>query len=428
MSNTKELAINRHNFEEAKNQLKKFSEKTIKDFHLQKVDSEKGLSEFFGDVFSLRGFGTEHTVKGSELNSLTKKIQGYLIDINDMHKKFIDEIGYVYSALDSLDKDYIGAIIISIKSAQKANDEVKNAQNDIEKTIEEQKKIIKVLRQFKEKIDGFKHITDIDKMWSEFKAYQKDTADIKNSLLSLEKHKDCVDEIQHLVDVDKIWSDTQQQAKNIESINKKHATINTTLEQQSESISKLFSAKKIIDSLEHISEVDNLWNDMQIISKTINLLDKNIATITSELDKQSRIVNANEEIIAKITNQKFIYSIDETKELVDLTIKKINDLTIQYSSISENLDNALITINEIKSITHLFDTDAMYDEIQLFKKTINNFNEMQDSLIAENKKLSSEIEEIRKIFIKKTIIAYALAGSSLCLIIIEFFLRAKGLI
>lgn len=150
-----------------KKSAKKISEETATDLDLKKVDSGKGVGEFFGDLFLGRGIGTDHIVKGSEWNALTADIQQHLIDINNMHRSFIGEIGHVYTALESLDKDYIQAILIAVKSAQKANGEAKIAQADIEKTIEEQKKIIKVLQQFKEKLDKFRHIVDVDKMWNE---------------------------------------------------------------------------------------------------------------------------------------------------------------------------------------------------------------------------------------------------------------------
>lgn len=63
-----ELAIQTHDFEKAKNELKRFSEETTADLDLKKVDSDKGAGEFFGDLFLGRGIGLNHTVKGSELN------------------------------------------------------------------------------------------------------------------------------------------------------------------------------------------------------------------------------------------------------------------------------------------------------------------------------------------------------------------------
>lgn len=149
-----ELIIKTHDFEASKNQLKVFSEETPTDIELNKVEISGGFL----------GLG-DHKVTGYELNSLTTQIQKNLIDFNSLHTKFIKEFGQVYNALEALDKDYIQAILISIKASEKANSEVKVAQGDIAKTIELQKKTINVLKQFKEKIESYEHLGDVDKLW-----------------------------------------------------------------------------------------------------------------------------------------------------------------------------------------------------------------------------------------------------------------------
>lgn len=376
-----ELVIQTHDFEESKNQLKKFSEETTTDLDLKRVDSGKGVGEFFGDLFLGRGIGTDHIVKGSELNSLTADIQQHLIDINNMQRSFINEIGHVYTALESLDKDYIQAILIAVKSAQKANGEAKIAQADIEKTIEEQKKIIKVLQQFKDKLDKFKHIVDIDKMWSDLKKREEDIANI-----------------------------------------------NSLLEAQSESITELLSVKEIVDAIEHISDVDKLWQDVQAESKSIGSLEKSVEHLIARMEEQKKLLDSDKETLTKITSQKFIYTVDETKGIVDELVQKMHSVVNDFSSMVETIDVALSRIEKMESIKHLLDVDSMYEEMLELKVNIDNLNETKDTLVEENTILSSRIEELEKGFAKKITIAYALAGGSIGLIIIEFVLALIGLI
>ena len=170
-----ELTIQTHNFEESKHQLKIFSEQTTTDLELRKVDSSGGLFGLF-----------DHRVTGDELNNLTSQIQGYLIDMNTLHTEFIKEFGQVYTALEALDKDYIQAILIAIKAAEKANVDVKVAQEDIKRTIELQKKTINVLKQFKDKIDKYKHLEDIDKIWAQCKGVEVEIASLKETIAGQE--------------------------------------------------------------------------------------------------------------------------------------------------------------------------------------------------------------------------------------------------
>lgn len=416
-----ELVIQTHDFEESKKQLKKFSEETTTDLDLKRVDSGKGVGEFFGDLFLGRGIGTDHIVKGSELNSLTVDIQQHLIDINNMQRSFINEIGHVYTALESLDKDYIQAILIAVKSAQKANGEAKIAQADIEKTIEEQKKIIKVLQQFKDKLDKFKHIVDIDKMWSELQDYQKGAISIQKSLSTLEQFKSRMDKSKHISDVDKMWSDLKKREEDI-------ANINSLLEAQSESITELLSVKEIVDAIEHISDVDKLWQDVQAESISIGSLEKSVEHLIAKMEEQKKLLDSDKETLTKITSQKFIYTVDETKGIVDELVQKMHSVVNDFSSMVETIDVALSRIEKIESINHLLDVDSMYEEMLELKVNIDNINETKDTLVEENTILSSRIEELEKSFAKKITIAYALAGGSIGLIIIEFVLALIGLI
>ena len=93
-----ELTIQYHDFENAKNEIKKFSEQTQTGLNLNKVDDSKGVGEFLGDLFLGRGIGLDHMVTGEELNELTSQIQKHLHSINDTQINLIKEFGQVYSA------------------------------------------------------------------------------------------------------------------------------------------------------------------------------------------------------------------------------------------------------------------------------------------------------------------------------------------
>ncbi len=135
------IIIKPTSFEDAKNHIQTFASKTSPSLGLDKVETSCGL---FG-VF-------DHKVTGDELNQVTTQIQDYLIKFNGLHADFIDEFGQVYKALESLDKEYIPAILGAIKGAEMASNQAKTAQEDIKKSIEAQKKIIKVLEVHKKNL------------------------------------------------------------------------------------------------------------------------------------------------------------------------------------------------------------------------------------------------------------------------------------
>lgn len=295
-----ELIIQTHNFEDAKGQLKKFSEQTTIDLDLEKVNTSKGIGEFlFGG-----GFGFDHKVTGSELNSLTTQIQNKLIGINEVQRDIIVEFGQVYNALEALDKEYIQGILTAIKSAQKANEDVRGAQGDIERTIEVQKKTIRALQQFKVKIDGY----DIEKMWYNIQY-------LMNVLDSLNEMKDMIDSIEHLEDIDSLWDGFKESGRELDSLADAVKNIIETihsLKQQSEILDKKMNfiqeaVTKQEETNKTFSESMNSINKhveyIDMIYDYYELLKKDISTMKDTVSKQDRVISNLEDSLLEQQNK-----------------------------------------------------------------------------------------------------------------------------
>ena len=168
------IAIQSHNFEEAKNNLKAFSEEANTDLELEHVESKGGL-------FKLGN----HQVTGTELNNSLSQIQKHLINLNSFDSKMIKEVGEIYNALEALDKDYIQIMLMEMEGIKKANNGVKRAQSDIKKTMKIQEKTIDVLTQFKEKLASYKHLDDIDKLWAESLDMREEISSLTNAIKSI---------------------------------------------------------------------------------------------------------------------------------------------------------------------------------------------------------------------------------------------------
>ncbi|HFR3775722.1 TPA: hypothetical protein ACHVGQ_001987 [Streptococcus suis] len=170
-----EIEIKRHSFDLAKNRLKEFSENTEAELEIEKVRTS-------GDFFGLG----DHLVTGYELNRRLEMIQKHFITVNTTSNMVIKEFREVYNALDVLDKDYITSIVANVKAIEKTSNDVRvqqgvlkqhnekltNQQNkldthqmELEKSVENISKIISVLKVFKEKLENYEHLTDIDTLW-----------------------------------------------------------------------------------------------------------------------------------------------------------------------------------------------------------------------------------------------------------------------
>ena len=194
-----ELNIKNHDFEDAKNSIKKFSEQSGMDLYIKRVDSNKDIGEWFSSFFVGEGFGSEHKVSGKELNELISQLQSNFQSVNETQIKLIKEFGQVYNALEALDKDYIKAIIASINSTKIASAGIESAQKDINKIIEEQKNTLELLIKFKKNLDRYTHLKDIDKMWDSLTDINNAINDISGELnlkeMKLTKQEDEIDRI-----------------------------------------------------------------------------------------------------------------------------------------------------------------------------------------------------------------------------------------
>ncbi|MBS0686175.1 hypothetical protein [Streptococcus suis] len=147
-----DLVRQHHDFENAKNEIKIFSEQTLMDLDIRRVKNKKDGVEVFGDLLLGRGFNLDHVVTGDELNDLTSQIQKNFYNINNTLIKLIKEFGQVYSALEALDRDYIQAIILSIKATEETSKGLQKTQEQIKKIVENQRRTLEELKKFKQKI------------------------------------------------------------------------------------------------------------------------------------------------------------------------------------------------------------------------------------------------------------------------------------
>lgn len=174
-----ELIIKTHDFEEAKNKLKEFSEKQPEELEITTVAAE---DDFFGLVVG------DHKVTGNELNERLGVIQNHLKDLNAININTIKEFGKVYQALEALDKDYIQAILVSIKATEKTSSRIQETNKDIGIIIENQKKTLANLNNFKNTLDKYEHLKDVDEMWGNIEKINQSFEDIKSKISSYEVH------------------------------------------------------------------------------------------------------------------------------------------------------------------------------------------------------------------------------------------------
>lgn len=178
--------IKSHNFEEAKNKILEFSSNSCVSINFDEFKEEGGGLLWLGS----------HKVTGAEMNNYSLKLENYFKQINDTQIETIDQFKEVYDAFESLDKDYIQGIIISVKSAEKAAEDAKSAGYDAQRALSEIDKTVKDLSATQEKLT-------------------KTTAALEKTIIALSQFKSNLDEIKHLNDIDKMWKKLKEDPERI---------------------------------------------------------------------------------------------------------------------------------------------------------------------------------------------------------------------
>ena len=194
-----DLQISNHDFNAAKEQLKKFAEQDVKELKFDKVRTHE-------DIFGIEW--AEHGVTGKELNSLIEKLQKYFSNVYDRDQNLIKEFGEVYKALEALDKDYIQAILTSVSAIKKTNEKILREQERIDKSIDKQTATLIALKQFKEKvsaqlseIDSSKLVTLIEQLESRVEEIEKSSSIMKDESSEISQLKNELDSVKSQVNI-----------------------------------------------------------------------------------------------------------------------------------------------------------------------------------------------------------------------------------
>ena len=194
-----DLQVSNHDFNAAKEQLKKFAEQDIEELKFDKVRTHE---DFFGVEWA------EHGVTGKEFNSLVEKVQKYFSKVYDRDQNLIEEFGEVYKALEALDKDYIQAILTSVSAIKKTNEKILIEQERIDQTIEKQKATLIALKQFKEsvssqlsEIDSSQLISLIEQLETRVETLEKSSSIMKDESSEISQLKNELDSVKSQVNI-----------------------------------------------------------------------------------------------------------------------------------------------------------------------------------------------------------------------------------
>lgn len=438
--------VTKHNFEAAKGNIQRFSRSLPSNPSFQKVATDGGL------------FGwSDHKVTGEELNKFTDKVQSRFIALNSSLRDVVKEFNEVYNALDALDKDYIQAIIIAVTEAKDSGKKALEAQENIGKTIDALKITVENLKDLRFRVSTIdEKFQALDTMYSraeelyhslEDKFNPQEVQLVHDQLVQLRQNVDnlqlfisTLESLEHLSHIDESWvklgeieKHIHQSIEDFSCLSNKVSSISGNVEAE---FVKLNSFVTAVKSLNHLFDIDSVWSSIQEHSAQISGLKVDLCNLQSVIEKQ--IAEAEVKIEGLTAFQKDISSIqhlhdvDSMWESMELHATQISTLVSDFENfsveskkiiieINENLQGLAIFRNDVESICHLHDIDRMWQDIQQLKSEIQSTQQELLSLSSHvdsavmnlNVKISellSFMQNESKVLNKKIIIAYVIGG------------------
>lgn len=451
-----EIVIKKHNFELAKNRLKEFSEKKEAELKIDKVRTDGGFL----------GLG-DHKVTGYELNNRMETIQKHLIDINTTNNKTIKEFREIYNALDALDKDYITSIVASVKAIEKTSNDVRIQQGvlnqhnkkqqlqqnkldahqgEIDKIVDNIKKTVSVLKAFKEKLDGLKHLTDIDKMWSDCKTIHNEVRVVSDSFsMSIKAANERSQE--NVKRVEALRTALTIAEKKIEDLSKQSNGL-------IEKLDSVIAFTMEVEQITHLKDVDEMWESLTSIHSSIGNINVEFGSIKKMMSQNQEDINSLLTFMEKLSGIKYLLEVDEIwgkneehqlrinrlEQAGKIHANKLDELEHSDVRILERIDSNVSDINHLKAykeklsgISHLEDVDKIWEYVEKYTLQLTEIEKRDERLAATIQKNKEEVDEkiaatVQKTnatvntLTKKVKYAYLIAGGSAGLAIVELIL------
>ena len=409
-----DLVIKTHDFEVAKKGLKEFSQKKAEELKLNTVRTDGGFL----------GLG-DHKVTGSELNNRLSTIQNLLIELNSTNNRTIKEFGQVYSALEALDKDYIQAILISIKATEETSKRIEATQEQIKRIVDDQKKTLEILKKFKHKLDSYAHLGDIDKIWNDCQNWYNNITTLSNS-------------------IDKATSTSDANTQKVEGLKEtlkiteeKIAGLDNSLNQQITQIESVYAFSCELEKIVHLHDIDEMWESLSNAHISLMNIFNDLNSTRGAITKQQSDIDIMFKFMDTLSVYKHLKDIDgiwsrtesHSERLDSLAQQSDNTLSLVHTN-QNHIGELSKYKEELCGIKYLKEVDKLWNSNEVHSNQLSELekqSEETNNFIQNNKKLIdmaiADVVEKNDIAVqaltKKIKYAYLLAGGSLGLALIE---------
>lgn len=135
------IVVKKDKFKNALAKIEKDSQNNRDINELEKFDEKSGLFGLF-----------PKKVTGQEMNAFTAQLQDNLLKMNSKINAFYKQFSDVYTAFETLDKEYISGIVGAFNQAIEATKRADDAQKSVNRTVDILKKTVEKIKEFNDKV------------------------------------------------------------------------------------------------------------------------------------------------------------------------------------------------------------------------------------------------------------------------------------
>ena len=393
--------IKAQKFEKAKKQIKALSETVPSNVSLPTVATSGSIIPWHN-----------HNVTGTEFNNVISHVQETFIRSNTRIRTLYKEFEKVYNAFDQLDKEYIQAILLSVKASELVNQKVQVAQQDINKTIEGLKKTVNALKEFKDSVN--KRLTMLSFLFTE--GINEDQTFANRIDKKLNDLDQIIDTCEHIGDIDTIWQDVEVQKNDLNLLQKQVIDllnqVNVTSNEVKLDLQDFQLFKKKIESYQHLDQIDNIWSDSQIINDNLLQLQTQVSGLDVVIN--DTLVQIKDELSSLQAFRSVLESYNHLKDIDNIWNeseshkKDLSNLHLQFDNFNCTFQETTAQIKSdisslqayrliLESYEHLGDIDAIWNNVELHKKDLALLHQKVNTFIEETqeniKNLHEKIEQ-----------------------------------
>lgn len=282
---------------------------------------------------------------------------------------------------------------------------------------------------FKEKLESYKHLSDIDKIWNDCQKWHQEISALSGHI------SDAIEESSSLNA--KAINDVKALLKNTDD---KAGKLAESLSEQICRIDEISAFISELQNMAHLKDIDDMWDTL------INAL-SSLKELTSELETVKRDISLQKQDIAKVLT--FVDRVSQYEHLqdVDAMWSDIESHSKKFEALDEQSNKLSTAIVETQSdvraleahrkdmeaIVHLRDVDntwASTEKHTLQIKDLQNQDDEIKTLIQQNKDFLDQVLKTEKEandaaiqqLNKKMQYVYWIAGSSMALAVMEMLL------